>query len=549
MPKPSSDPNPYSSPQTDLRRPAPDLALGPMTRVRFAVVGLCVLMSVLLYLSRFAITPATTAIENDLTLTHTQFGEAIGAFFLAYALMQIPSGWITDTFGARWMLALYVVSWSLATIGLGWAQGLTTIWAMRLVLGVMQAGAYPTAAGLLKRWIPYTERGLANSIVSMGGRCGLLISLVMTPLLMQLLGRVLGWETDTWRVVFGLYGLLGIGWAVWFVQYYRDSPAQHPRCSAAEQHWIAGDAKAAAVTFQPAQNVGSLTLFYTILVGAILGLIFGLVEVRAQLIAIFSPALEQLLQSKAGASAILSSVPELGGLIGTLAICAVANLLLGGVIGRRDQQLPLGSMGLSKEVWLMCGINFCVNIGWIFLATWLPTYLAEHHGPYLKANIGNVEFFSALLTAVVGIAAMAGGLSGGRATDVFVRSYGPVWGRRLPGMAAGILVCVMYLGVPQLSGLWPFVAAMIAIAFTIDFGLGATWASYQDIGGKNVAAILGIGNMCGNLGAAIFGRLIGMLDDADQWNAVFYIAAGAMFTAACGWMLFDASRPVVRTDP
>jgi ACS family glucarate transporter-like MFS transporter len=205
-------------------------------------------------------------------------------------------------------------------------------------------------------------------------------------------------------------------------------------------------------------------------------------------------------------------------------------------------------MAASKEVWLMCGINFFVNIGWIFLATWLPTYLKENHGPYLKAHVGDADFFSALLTAIVGFAAMCGGLSGGRATDVFVRNYGPIWGRRLPGMMAGLLVCVMYLIVPQLSGLWPFVVAMIAIAFTIDFGLGATWASYQDIGGRNVAAILGVGNMCGNLGAAMFGRLIGMLADNDQWNAVFYIAAGAMFTAACGWMLFNASRPVVREN-
>jgi ACS family glucarate transporter-like MFS transporter len=533
-----------------MQKPQPEMAnpkasLGPMTRVRFAVVGLCVLMSMLLYLSRFAITPATKAIEADLSLTHTEFGEAVGAFFLAYALMQIPSGWITDTFGARWMLALYVVSWSLATIGLGWAQGLTTIWAMRLILGIMQAGAYPTAAGLLKRWIPYTERGLSNSIVSMGGRCGLLISLVMTPLLMQLVGFVLGWKTETWRFVFGFYGLLGIAWAILFVKFFRDSPGEHPRCSPAEAQWISGEG-APVAKFQPATNIGALALFYTVLVAAILGLIFLLVNLRPLLTDILGPALERLLQSKDGAKAILSSVPEMGGLIGTLALCAVANLLLGGLIGRRDQQLPLGSMAASKEVWLMCGINFFVNIGWIFLATWLPTYLAENHGPYLKAHVGNVELFSALLTAVVGVAAMCGGLSGGRATDVFVRKYGPIWGRRLPGMAAGLLVCVMYLVVPQLSGLWPFVAAMIAIAFTIDFGLGATWASYQDIGGKNVAAILGVGNMCGNLGAAVFGRLIGMLADADQWNAVFYNAAGAMLTAACGWMLFNASRPVVR---
>jgi nitrate/nitrite transporter NarK len=143
---------------------------------------------------------------------------------------------------------------------------------------------------------------------------------------------------------------------------------------------------------------------------------------------------------------------------------------------------------------------------------------------------------------------MCGGLSGGRATDVFVRRFGPTWGRRLPGMCAGFLVGGMYLVVPQLANLWLFVAMMIVIAYTIDFGLGATWASYQDIGGRNVAAILGVGNMCGNLGAAYFGRLIGILADNDHWNAVFYIAAGAMITAACCWMFFDASRPVVREE-
>jgi sugar phosphate permease len=52
--------------------------------------------------------------------------------------------------------------------------------------------------------------------------------------------------------------------------------------------------------------------------------------------------------------------------------------------------------------------------------------------------------------------------------------------------------------------------------------------------------------MCGNLGAALFGRQIGYLADADQWNTVFYISAGAMLLAACAWMLFDASRPVSR---
>jgi nitrate/nitrite transporter NarK len=104
----------------------------------------------------------------------------------------------------------------------------------------------------------------------------------------------------------------------------------------------------------------------------------------------------------------------------------------------------------------------------------------------------------------------------------------------------------MYLAVPRLPGLWVFIGAMIAIAFTIDFGLGATWASYQDIGGRHVASVLGCGNMCGNLGAAFFGGLIGYLADENRWNTVFMLSAGAMLLASLGWLLFDASRPVVQ---
>src|SRR4029450_13970579 len=150
--------NPYAAPQVEPR--AVGQSWESPTAIRFLVVGLCVTMSVLLYLDRFAITPATDTILRELKLSKGEFGDAVGAFFFAYALMQVPTGWLTDTLGARWTLALYVVCWSLATIGLGLAQGLWAVWWMRLMLGVMQAGAYPAAAGLLKRWVPYSARGL-----------------------------------------------------------------------------------------------------------------------------------------------------------------------------------------------------------------------------------------------------------------------------------------------------------------------------------------------------------------------------------------------------
>src|SRR5690348_11167154 len=137
----------------------PTVAPKRPTRIRHLVVGLSVLMAILLYLDRFALTPITSTILHDLNLDEEQFGRAVGAFFLAYALGQVPAGWLSDLLGARWTLALYVVGWSLATIGLGMAGGLLAITVMRVLLGVTQAGAYPAAASLLQRWIPAGSRG------------------------------------------------------------------------------------------------------------------------------------------------------------------------------------------------------------------------------------------------------------------------------------------------------------------------------------------------------------------------------------------------------
>jgi MFS transporter, ACS family, glucarate transporter len=220
----------------------------------------------------------------------------------------------------------------------------------------------------------------------------------------------------------------------------------------------------------------------------------------------------------------------------------------------REQQppyaspLPVAQMLASREVWLLCLFNSAVNVGWIFLVSWLPQYLVETYGSYVTAHIGDKLVVAGMMTALTGLAGMCGGLLGGVTTDRLVRAYGLAWGRRLPGLCAGCIVCCLYLLAPRLPGMWLFVAAMVAISFTIDFGLGASWASYQDIGGRHVASVLGVGNMCGNLAAATFAWLIGLLAQQDRWQTVFLISAIAMaFNALC-WLFFDASRPIVEGE-
>lgn len=154
------------------------------TIVRHVVVFVSVLMSLLLYLDRFCVSFAERYIKEDLGLTNYQIGWVLSAFFWSYALAQVPSGWLTDRYGARGLMVLYIVTWSAFTALTGLASGFLFLIAMRLGFGIGQAGAYPTAAGLLSRWVPFGNRGTASSFVALGGRIGGAIAPLLTMSLM-----------------------------------------------------------------------------------------------------------------------------------------------------------------------------------------------------------------------------------------------------------------------------------------------------------------------------------------------------------------------------
>ena len=96
----------------------------------------------------------------------------LSSFFWTYSLGQVPAGWLSDRFGPRLMLGIYLAVWSLFTGLLGLAHGMVALVALRLGCGLFEAGAYPTAAGIVRNWMPFERRGLASGIVSIGGRFG-----------------------------------------------------------------------------------------------------------------------------------------------------------------------------------------------------------------------------------------------------------------------------------------------------------------------------------------------------------------------------------------
>ncbi len=158
------------------------------TGVRHMVVAVATMMSLLLYLDRFAVGIASEYIREDLRMTQTQMSWFLSAFFWSYALCQVPAGWSADRFGARRMLTIYILAWSVFTGLLGVAHLVFLVLYLRLFCGISQAGAYPTAGGLIRVWFPVSGRGIASSIVALGGRAGGVLAPLLTAWLIILFG-------------------------------------------------------------------------------------------------------------------------------------------------------------------------------------------------------------------------------------------------------------------------------------------------------------------------------------------------------------------------
>jgi ACS family glucarate transporter-like MFS transporter len=115
-------------------------------KYRHRVLILLATLSVLTYLDRVCISVAGPRMQNELHLSSQDWGLVTGAFAVAYALFEIPSGYLGDRFGAHAMLTRIVLWWSALTTLTGFASKLWPLTIIRFLFGAGEAGAYPTAS-------------------------------------------------------------------------------------------------------------------------------------------------------------------------------------------------------------------------------------------------------------------------------------------------------------------------------------------------------------------------------------------------------------------
>jgi ACS family glucarate transporter-like MFS transporter len=186
-------------------------------KYRHRVLALLAALSIITYLDRVCISVAGPRIQNEFGLDPEQWGLVTGAFAIAYALFEIPSGYLADRFGARSMLVRIVLWWSFFTTLTGFATKLWALVMVRFLFGAGEAGAYPTAATVVFRWFPVAERGRSFGVVLLSGQLGGAIApLLIVPLQMRF----------GWRAAFYAFGVVGLCWSAGWWRWYRNTPQE-----------------------------------------------------------------------------------------------------------------------------------------------------------------------------------------------------------------------------------------------------------------------------------------------------------------------------------
>ncbi|MFJ3150016.1 MFS transporter [Pseudomonas hunanensis] len=198
--------------QPGLAREAEAVATSnPFRKYQVITVSLLLVIGIINYVDRSALSIANTSIQRDMGITPSQMGILLSAFSLAYAFSQLPLGMIIDRLGSKISLGAALLGWSVAQTASGLINSFSAFIGLRVVLGIGEAPMFPSAAKALAEWFEAEKRGTPTGIV-LSSTC---IGPCLAPPLLTLLMVTWGWRGMF--IVTGVFGILVA--ACWFAFY------------------------------------------------------------------------------------------------------------------------------------------------------------------------------------------------------------------------------------------------------------------------------------------------------------------------------------------
>ena len=173
-----------------------------MKSLRWWMMALLMLGSIINYLTRSTLGVAAPTILQDLHITAQQYSWIVGTFQGAIMLQPI-CGYVLDVVGLKAGFAMFAIAWSLVSMAHGLAHSWPAFAVLRGLLGFAEGCANPAGMKATAEWFPAKERGLAGGLFNIGASVG---SMLAPPLVVW---AILSYN---WQAAFVMTGLIGLVW-------------------------------------------------------------------------------------------------------------------------------------------------------------------------------------------------------------------------------------------------------------------------------------------------------------------------------------------------
>lgn len=204
-------------------------------RIRWWIVALLFLSTVINYMDRQNLSILARTIQNDLHISDIQYANVVQAFLLAYTLSYLLAGRVTDWLGTRASMAVFIIWWSVSDMLTSLSRSLWSLGCFRFLLGIGEPGNYTAAPKAVAEWFAPKERALIIGIYTAGATLGATLA---PPLIAFLASRF------NWHIVFLCTGSLGLCWVIpWLWMYHR--PEEHPRLAPEDLRLIRSESEPA----------------------------------------------------------------------------------------------------------------------------------------------------------------------------------------------------------------------------------------------------------------------------------------------------------------
>ena len=165
------------------------------SKVTWRLIPFLLFCYVIAYLDRVNVGFAKLQMLNDLKFSETVYGFGAGIFFLGYVIFEVPSNLVMLKVGARAWIGRIMITWGIVSATTLFVKTPLGFYAVRLLLGIAEAGFIPAILYYLTIWYPSARRGKVTALFLAG-----------IPLSGVLGGPLSGWIMSTLNGVRGLGG-------------------------------------------------------------------------------------------------------------------------------------------------------------------------------------------------------------------------------------------------------------------------------------------------------------------------------------------------------